>query len=115
MFLWNERSWFKAAETFETSMQVYIEGNRRSMVPYMAAFSLLSYLQAHRVDIVCKDKALNKAREMVGILEKYKSMKKRNWGRQGIICFVLIFHRFHSCIRFVWVSIVQDVQRFRSE
>lgn len=68
-------------------MQVYIKANRRSMVPYMAAFSLLSYLQSVEDEADHREKAKEKAKEMYALLGKYRRMKKKSWGKQDLFAF----------------------------
>ncbi len=74
-------NWKQAGVYFQDSTEVYIAAGRRSMVPFMFAYSLFCALQHGKEEGVnIADNA--KAKEMVEALTKYKNMKKKNWGRQ---------------------------------
>ena len=67
-----------AAEEFKKSFQVYREVGRRSMVPFMAIYAALCYYTAGEME---------SGDEMLAVVEEYKAMKKKNWGRQDQFAF----------------------------
>jgi len=81
--------WKEAASHFRDSMVVYEKVGRRSMVPFMAAYTLLCKLQS-AAEGIDEDTSMNEAKEMVAILKKYKAMKKSDWGRQDTFGFEIM-------------------------
>eukprot|EP00947_MAST-08B_sp_MAST-8B-sp1_P000601 g601.t1 len=74
-----------AAECFKSSMQVYIDVGRRSMVPFMAMYATLSYKFAATMhDLESPERAANEeaARGMIDVVLRSRALNKKKWGRQ---------------------------------
>eukprot|EP00511_Aplanochytrium_stocchinoi_P000653 CAMPEP_0204825048 /NCGR_PEP_ID=MMETSP1346-20131115/3021_1 /ASSEMBLY_ACC=CAM_ASM_000771 /TAXON_ID=215587 /ORGANISM="Aplanochytrium stocchinoi, Strain GSBS06" /LENGTH=668 /DNA_ID=CAMNT_0051952541 /DNA_START=1 /DNA_END=2007 /DNA_ORIENTATION=+ len=97
VFYWTDCDWFDAGVAFEESMNIYIEAKRRSMVPFMAAYSFLSFLEAMKSQPEHADAAKEKCKALVRIANSYSSMHKKDWGRQDIFGFK-IFNRYSEKI-----------------
>lgn len=91
VYSWCMLKWAEGAAEFEKAMQVTVSQSKRAMVPYMAAFAMLGYLQAYKQSSA-NITLLDKAKEMAEVLRKYKKMHKRHWGKQDSHAFRLFKH-----------------------
>jgi len=99
IFYWTDCDWFNAGGAFEESMNIYIQAKRRSMVPFMAAYAFLSYLESMKTQPEHTEVAKAKCKLLVDIANSYSAMNKKNWGRQDVYGFK-VFKRCASALKF---------------
>ncbi len=97
LYALTEREWLRAGRCFKVSTDVYVAAKRRSMVPFMCAYSFLCCAQAELEAGAAQDAAgLAAARaEAVAaltMLAQYRANGKKNWGRQDEWAFQVLKH-----------------------
>ena len=103
VYAWCSLQWAVGAAEFEKAMHISNAKDRKAMVPYMAVFAMLGYLQSHKQHP--GDPSLeSKAKQIADFLRKYKkSMHKRHWGKQDAYALRLFKHHEKDEESKVWV------------
>ncbi len=97
LYALTDRDWLRAGRYFKVSTDVFVAAKRRSMVPFMCAYSFLCCAQAEieagaRQDAAGLAVARAESVAALTMLAQYRAMGKKNWGRQDEWAFQMLKH-----------------------